>query len=170
MHCSWLNGIKILSMLIILLSLSSNHVKAAPVDVDDYGVFQGDLDEMNEAVKRASGWQNLQGGWGKRNVRNNKITDYVDQGSVAADFASPVRNYEYDTSKVDANDDANVPVRPWEFNNADNLASKRSRGGNWNNLKNTGWGKREPGNWNNLRGLWGKRSSWGRLNGSWGRK
>lgn len=170
MHCNWLNGWKTLSILIMLLSLSSNSVKAAAIDVDDYyGGFQGDLEEMNEAVKRAaSGWQNLHGGWGKRNVKNNKITDYVDQAGAA--FASPLLNYEYDTSKADANDEANEPIRPWDSNIADNLAFKRSRGGNWNNFQNAGWKKREPGSWNNLRGLWGKRSSWGRLNGSWGRK
>lgn len=159
MHCNWINGMKTLSLpilIIFILSIKENHVKAAAFNVDD-----GQLDEFQqEAVKRAGGWHNLQGGWGKRN--NEISTDYEEKPS--ADYVDLVRNYDYDTSKVESNGDH------WNYDYGKNAVFKRSRPNNWNNLQNAGWGKREPGQWNNLRGLWGKRSSWGKLQGGWGRK
>lgn len=160
MHCKLITGMKSLSLpflIIFILSLNKSHVRAAPFDFDD-----GRVDEyQGEVVKRAGGWHNLQGGWGKRN--NEISTDYGDKTS--ADYADVVRNYDYDASKVESNG------KHWNYGYDKNVTFKRARpNNNWNNLQNAGWGKREPGQWNNLRGLWGKRSSWGKLQGGWGRK
>lgn len=158
MHCNWINGMKTLSLailIIFILSFKQNQVKAAVFDVDD-----GHFEDLHEAVKRAGGWQNLQGGWGKRN--NEIAVDYRDKTS--ADYVDLGRNYDDDTSKVD-----NINGEHWNYDYGKSLEEKRSRPANWNNLNNAGWGKREPGQWNNLRGLWGKRSSWGKLHGGWGR-
>jgi hypothetical protein len=169
MHCNWINGIKILAfVLIFLLSLKQHQVRAAAIDVDENGRLR-DFEAIGEALKRAGGWQNLQGGWGKR---NNQIMEYDDQTS--AEYNDPARKLYYDTSKVNNLMENNVDDyregSPLNYDNDKNMAWKRSRPGNRVNLRESGWGKREGGNWNNLRGLWGKRSTWNKLQGSWGRK
>lgn len=160
MHCNWINGMKTLSLpilIILILSFKQNQVRAAAFDVDD-GLLSEDYQEQ---VKRTGRWNNLQGSWGKRSNQISPV-DYGDKTS--ADYADLERNYDYDTSKT--NGDGEL----WNYGNGKSFVYKRSRPGNWGNLKNAGWGKREGANWNNLRGLWGKRSSWGKLQGGWGRK
>jgi hypothetical protein len=156
MYDNWSYGLK-MDVLLAIMFISLMFASAESVaSVDD--AKETSITAQNSASEPQSGehtlakraWQQLQGGWGKRNSEDESKQDSLEelQRKVLQLLANRVEDAEYVPDYYDA------PVEKRSWQSMGNAWGKR----NWSQMRGSGWGKREAGNWNNMRGLWGKRS------------
>ncbi|XP_065159740.1 prothoracicostatic peptides [Atheta coriaria] len=157
------------------------------LEMSKRGWAKGNPSMMHSWGKRA--WQNLQGGWGKRDLwgPSNSYPLYMSsdkrawqnlQGGWGKRFAT---DEEYAAKLAALLSDEELQQRLADYNDAvsynglsdgemadygSNDDEKRA----WRSLNNAGWGKRAA-QWGSFRGSWGKRDpAWTNLKGIWGKR
>uniref|UniRef100_A0A1I8PDH1 Allatostatins MIP n=1 Tax=Stomoxys calcitrans TaxID=35570 RepID=A0A1I8PDH1_STOCA len=176
----------------VMATVFANAVTPEIPTVSDNESEFGDMMSMESgADEKRSGWQSLQGSWGKRSNQdfdaNEMDTEHIlpvlvtgmDPRSKlqlayltnAATLEHLANTQDIGLNSVETNDlDDSILNEKRAWKNLNVAWGKRRNGPTWNKFRGA-WGKREP-NWNNLKGMWGKRASkdWQKLHGGWGKR
>ncbi|XP_075160640.1 myoinhibiting peptide precursor [Haematobia irritans] len=190
----------LIGFLVIACSMASVLANAVTPEIptvsDNENEF-GDMMNIDGGIdEKRSGWQSLQGSWGKRSSQDLEYTEgdnilpvliagmdprskvqlaYLTNAATLEHLVNP---QEYAVNSGETNDlDDNVLNEKRAWKNLNVAWGKRRNGPTWNKFRDIfsfqsgSWGKREP-NWNNLKGMWGKRASkdWQKLHGGWGKR
>lgn len=154
MYNNWSYGLKmdvlLAIMFICLMFVSAENEASDKETANTSPNGASELQTGEHTVAKRAGWQQLQGGWGKRNVDDEPKQESLEelQRKVMLLLANRVEDAEFAPDYYDA------PVDKRAWKSMGTAWGKRD----WSQMRGNGWGKREAGNWNNMRGLWGKRS------------
>lgn len=180
---NWSYGLKMATVMFMLLMVASAAEKVAESATDGKETPSASQDARSgpehTVAKRA--WQQLQGGWGKRNADDDESLEEL-QRRIMKLYSDQLLSNRVDENEFTPEDyDTPADKRAWK--SMGNAWGKRD----WSQLRGNGWGKRESQNWNNMRGLWGKRTpgepdeifrnlfifmhstGWNKLSSAWGK-
>lgn len=150
------NELKMISILFLLLMVASAEKAVNDNDVKEASNLSPNVkaDLQNEHIVAKRAWQQLQGGWGKRNFDDDPKNESIEeiQRKLMKIYSDQLLSNKVNDNEIPDDYDTLIDKRAW--NQMGTAWGKRD----WSQLRSNGWGKRESANWNNMRGLWGKRS------------